>query len=272
MSTYTIHPSQHLTDEELLCIIDGERDAGWRADRESHVDTCTECALALQALAADGDIIREWLGHAAFEEGGGTPGALPPQSRPLPGPAPRDLPRPVSRLQPRALPAWLKAAAVIALIAAPVAALPGVRAWVVDIVDGSQRHDVATTAAPAASTTAAVIRFVPDPGSFVIDVDAVQAAGELFIGRAAGADAIIEQVAGDATADTGPAREAGIASGPVVSPTSLRIRNDADGRTRYALHVPAAVTRVTVRVAGAVAAVLDAAAIDNGTSIRLHTP
>jgi anti-sigma factor RsiW len=258
MSTYTTDPGPHLTDDELLRLIDGEGEGEWRAERDQHVAGCDRCAREVALLADDGMVVRGWLERAAFEDVAFEE-ALPltgrSQVRPIasaPGAARRNVTRTVSP--------WLRAAAVLALLAAPVAAFPGVRAWLSDSFSGSEpAAEVRTLAAPEPAVTAAVIRFVPQQGAFAIDVDAAQAGGALHISRGAGADAVLESTAE-------------LADGPVVAAGALRLRNGAADRGSYMLQLPVGVTRVTVRIAGRVVSVIDDAALAAGTTVTLELP
>jgi hypothetical protein len=263
MSIQTTESAPHLTDEELLRLIDAEGDAAWRADRDGHIAACSRCARELELLGADALVVREWVDRAAFEASlPARTGHAPARTAHAADPA-QGRGRARRFVSPDRASSWrlspgLRAAAVLALLAAPVAALPGVRAWLADAVTGSDPvTDVRTTSAPAASPTAAVIRFVPEAGAFVVDLAAAQAAGVLQVGRAAGAEAVLESTAEPA-------------AGPIVSASSLRILNASGDEGSYMLQVPAGVTRVTVRVAGSVITVIDAATLNAGTAVPLR--
>jgi anti-sigma factor RsiW len=251
MSTHTTHPDPHLTDDELLRLIDGEGEGEWRAERDRHVAGCDRCAREVALLADDGMVVRGWLERAAFEEGLPLTGRSQVRSiESAAGAARRDVTRTVSP--------WLRAAAVLALLTAPVAAFPGVRAWLSDSFSGAEpAAEVRTLAVPEPSVTAAVIRFVPQQGTFAVDFEAAQADGALHISRGSGAEAVLESTAE-------------LADGPVVAAGSLRLRNGAADNGSYMLQMPASVTRVTVRVAGRVVAVIDDAALAAGATVALH--
>jgi hypothetical protein len=259
MSTQTTGSAPHLTDEELLRLIDDEGDATWRTERDGHIAACSRCARELETLGADALVVREWVERAAFEaalptrtaDGRQAANATPGRGRALRFVTP-------ARASSHRVSPWLRAAAVLALLAAPVAALPGVRAWLADAVTGGEAPaDVRTMSAPSASPTAAVIRFVPEAGTFVVDLAAAQAAGVLQVGRATGAEVVLESTVEPV-------------EGPIVSASSLRIPNAAGDEGSYLLQVPAGVTRVTVRVAGSVVSVIDAAALNAGTAVPLR--
>jgi anti-sigma factor RsiW len=250
MNGHTTEPAQHLGDEELLRLLDDEGDAAWRADSSDHLAVCSRCARELELLAADAALIRQHVDRAAFEDD-----LAPPALR---------RPRRGTGRVPNA--PWLRAAAVLLLLAAPVAALPGLRAWIVDAVTGTTGDalpETRTMAAPAAANDAAVIRFVPLPGTFAVVVDAPQQEGTLHIRRSsAGVEAVLE---------TAPAPGAAAVE-PVIGETSLRLRNTAGSASSYTLVVPPGVRRVTVSVAGTTVADLGADALGSNRAVPLRRP
>jgi hypothetical protein len=160
------------------------------------------------------------------------------------------------------LPAWrsmsplLRAAAVIMLIAAPVAAVPSLRAWFADtfLTEPAERA-ASGFAAPAADPGAAVVRFQPEP-AYVVEFAAAQQSGALRIARGDRTEAVF-QIQGD------------VGAGPVISAASLQVRNTSASTASYLLELPATVSSLTVRIGGRTVAVLDAAALHAGTQIRL---
>jgi hypothetical protein len=277
---------RHLTDDELLLVLDGDAPAadGPVADRpdthhpadpepagfnaSAHAASCERCSAALASLRADSELLTDWLERAAFEAAAvpdavdpTQPGqARPGQARPgstrssstpgdldLRSPDPRGLSR---RVGWAASPRWLQAAAVLLFVAAPLAAFPGVRAWVVErIAPTATLESVAPTAGDPAD--AVVLRFRPTAGHFEIRFPEATT-GLLALERWTGDDAELRARGG--TPET------------VVTASSLEIRNDASGR--YDVRLPGSVTGVRVRVGDRVVAV-SAAQIGRGTVIEL---
>lgn len=242
----TIHEARHLTDAELLRVLDGEPPEPELRDTSAHLETCPECASALAALRVDSRLVTRWLERAAFEAavpGDGTArgidriegadGSRAPRRR-RPGPTGRPAAastrsgsRP-GRMAGLVGSPWLKAAAILVLVAAPVAAFPGVRAWVVEQVAGPSAPPEA--GAEAVTGEPMVLRFTPEPGDFVVRFER-DAAGTITLDRSTDARAELRALDGDPET--------------VVAASSLEIRN-AGGD--YTLRLPAAITGVWVMV------------------------
>lgn len=243
--------SQHLDDDDLLRFIDNDGDDAWRAHQDRHLASCEACAGELEALSADAALFRLRLDEAAFDEAAAGDVV--------------SIDRAPSR-QRAAMPrtAWLRAAAILLMVAAPVAAFPGLRAWIADSVGGpsTPAADVRTMSAPAAMPDdVALIRFAPAAGLFAVVVDAAQQDGVLRVSQdAVAANAMFETqpVAGETPAE------------PVVAEGSLRLRNDAGATASYTLVLPAGTTRVTVTVGGVMVADLAGAALRDGADIPLR--
>lgn len=229
---------RHLSDAEMVRYVDHEAGGDESARWERHVEECRQCQDALRTVRNESRLVSEWLERAAFEAGGPT---LPRRAA---GPAAR-LPR-RSRLAP-----WLRAAALFILLAAPLAAFPGVRAWVAERVVGTttgvtQEDGVAAT--PGAPT---VLRFVPAPGAFVVRFDPASE-GVITIERSAEPEAELRADGGEPEA--------------TVSASLLRIRNPDSAR--YRLRLPDATTGVWVMVGERAVAVSDRQ-IDRRTVVEL---
>jgi hypothetical protein len=270
MSTHPPDDRAHLDDDELLRLLDGEEDAA-RRDWEAHVAVCAICAESLDSLRRDAGAVHHWLERAGFEHaraGDGVHGLLRAGDTTVHEDADvielrAAARRPAAPLpsQPRSrtssMAPWLRAAAVLALLATPVAAIPAFREWIVETVSG--RPGELTTEAFTtrdAATDAGIIRFTPAPGAFAVEFAAQQQDGELRITRADGPEAVLQ------ASDEADAL-------PVVSAAALRIRNSADHTGGYTLALPAEVSSVTVRIAGR-AVVIERGQIDAGTSVTLR--
>lgn len=241
----TTRDEQHLTDAELMRILDGEGPGPEVGDRGAHLGACHRCADALAELRSDSQLISHWLVRADFEATGATGAADAARadgahaaakadagSSTSPGLAGRGgAPRSSrARLSSPLRSPWLKAAAVLVLVAAPLAAFPGVRTWIVEQVSGTAGSTDAVTAAPDAETPM-VLRFTPDPGDFLVRFP-LGATGTITLERSADTQAELQARGGDPEA--------------VVAASSLEIRNESEGR--YRLRLPSAVTGVWVRV------------------------
>jgi hypothetical protein len=231
MSTTT--DIRHLTDAELVGILDGSDDAPG-AERFVHLEECDRCADALDALRADSALVREYLELAKFEEDG-------------PRPAEPRLVAATGRPNPWTS-SWWKAAAILVLVAGPLAAFPDVRAWVVERVAGPEEEPVEVAPLDATST---ILRFTPDPGAFVVDFEP-GTAGTIAIVRGDGREA--ELRASDGAPET------------LVSASSIQISNR--NVARYELRLPAGITGVWVRRGERAVAVSDSQ-IDRRAVVQL---
>jgi hypothetical protein len=242
MNSMTTGPAPHLGDDELLRLIDEDGDALWRGEKEAHLTHCALCSTELAALRADQQLVRECIDAAAFEA----------------DLAPR---RAASTRFTRT--GWLRAAAVLLMIAAPVAALPGLRAWIADAVTGGEAPmEGRTMAAPEAAVESAIVRFVPAAGTFSVVVDAAQRDGVLHIRHVTGPEAALE------THSQGAAS----ATEPVFAESRLRLHNAPSSADSYSLALPSSVTRVVVFIGGAQVAELGVAALRGGATVPLARP
>lgn len=259
----TVTDGRHLTDAELIRVLDGhgpevDDPGAARPDPASawspgtHLRACDRCARALATLREDSRLIRRILRDADFEEGGAAVRAVAPDE--LEARATGERRMDAASTPPHAAvvaaPTWLKAAAILVLVAGPLAAFPGVRAWVTEQVTGGSQPAGPTAEAVDPPT---VIRFTPDPGDFVVTFEE-GTAGTLRVDRAAGAEAELRAVGGDPEA--------------VVGASSLRIRNRDAGR--YELRLPGAVTGVWVRI-GDRAVAVSGDQIDGRTVVDLDS-
>lgn len=223
----TTQTMPHLTDADVVRHLDLEGDAAERARRDEHVRSCDACAGRVGVLGRQSRAVATWLQRAD-----------PPLR---PGSAQEVRAAHAGRERRETVGPWLRAAAIILLIAAPLAALQPVREWVVERIGlAGEATAPATTAAEASDPS--VIRFTPAPGAFTVRVAEAAAGAVLTIGRAAGDEAVLRGASG---------RDV-----PVVSEDVLRLAGGpyAAGR-HYDLRVPAAVVEVRVIVGSRVARV-----------------
>lgn len=259
--------ARHLGDADLMRYIDAEGEADERQIWDRHLDGCATCRDAAGALRADSETVARWLVAADFE-GAATavaPAIEPARLEPLPATDDDGAPGRTARVRVwrdavGASP-WLKAAVIVLLLAAPVAAAPAVRDWLAERVGLSRTDAPALTSAVEAHDAAApaVIRFVPAPGSFAVVLDAGPAGGTLHVERSTGPEALLEVTGGG----PGPT--------PVVAARSLRITNIAGGAVTYRLALPSQVESVLLDIDGRRVR-LDASTLDRATTIPLGPP
>lgn len=258
----TANATRHLDEGELMRYVDGEGSPTERTVWERHLAGCDRCAADIDAVGSESRLLSGWLDRADFE-------ADLPSDLTAPGAAPAvasddaavislDGRRPAGRRDARhrsGWSPWLRAAAALVLLAGPLAAIPAVRTWVIERVSPAETSPSAALADPEATQPSPVIRFLPDPGTFTVRVEA-PAGGQLAIGRSTGEEAQL-RLSGD-----GP--------DPVVAASSVRLQSTAaDGR--YALLLPVSVTTVEVVIGGVRRAIVDGADIEAGRVVRLDS-
>lgn len=233
---------QHLTLADLVCHMDEEGDELERAGRQQHLDRCAGCAERAQQFQRQEQSVSEWLGTVEI----GSPAAAGSRGR----------------YRKTAAPRWLRAAAVLLLIGAPIAAHPAVREWLAEQVGTRQAApvpdaDPVETPPRGASSASGEIRFVPAPGVFTVQFKDPAAGAELFLARSAGADAVLRNMGAD--------------DEPLISENAIRIitAGSAAGR-RYELHVPSFIREIRVVSNGRRISVLSEH-IRNGRVIDLST-
>lgn len=232
----TTEAMAHLSDGEVVRHLDLEGDPAQRGRREEHVRSCDHCAERVRLLGRQSETVARWLERAdgplrplsAPEVRAAAGGFAAGASSGRGGPGRREAVRP-----------WLRAAVIVLLLAAPLAALQPVREWVVERIGlAEETTEPATAAAEAADPS--VIRFTPAPGVFTVRVTEPAAGATLSIGRADGEEAVL--------------RGASRGGAPVVSDDALRLAGGASAAGRlYELRVPASVVEVRVIVGSRVA-------------------
>lgn len=174
-------------------------------------------------------------------------GAAPPSA-----PAIESRGRARSRSRSHTLAPWLRAAAILVLVAAPVAALPGVRTWVAERVTGTARPALPETSAAASADESTTLRFVPAAGEFQVRFTA-GSEGSITVDRSQEEEALLVAIGG--------------APETVVSSSTLEIRNPEPGR--YHLRLPHQTTGVWIRTEARAVAVSDRQ-IDRGMLVELQ--
>lgn len=260
MSIRSTPPTPHLDDVELVRFIDQEGSPEEQGRWNAHLQACGRCRDEAAELGRKSDAVSGWLAAADFDTGAV---ARPAADRSPPRAVPHAVTRRRSSWSAAARGPWLKAAVFVLLLAAPLAAFPGVREWV-----GHRLAGVESAPPPAPSTAAAPdqvaafprVRFVPAPGTFAMVLDAAQAGGTLSVGRVQQGDEAVLDVAGP-----GPLPE------PVISARSVRIGNTAALTASYSLRLPREVESLAVTIGGRVIH-LDTRALDAGAVIPLNGP
>ncbi|NIP80413.1 MAG: hypothetical protein GWM90_14790 [Gemmatimonadetes bacterium] len=263
---------RHLTDGEVVRYLDGEGSGAERDGWSRHLAGCERCTRELRTLRSESGLVRDWLARADFEGDGRRPGpAVQPVRDPgAVGAVGVDRPaRDAGRFRGadrRARVAagagdigrgarfgapWLRAAAILLLFAGALAAVPPVRAWVVDRVTPLLASGDA--AAPEGAPTPVdpqVLRFIPDAGPFIVTLDDA-AEATLRLGRVPGPEAVLRATGGVE---------------PVVSATGLRLTAGVGGD--FELRLPSHTTRVRLRL-GAREINVGAADLDRGWVLSL---
>jgi hypothetical protein len=244
----------HLDDGELVRYIDTEGTDEEARRWDDHLATCPHCRRETETLRAQSGAVGRWLAMADFgarvTPGASSVATVTPIARGRRGGA---------RTAAGTGGPWLKAAAITLLLAAPLAAIPPVRGWIAEQV-GLMRADSPAPTAPLtapAGAGATAIRFVPDPGTFTLVMDAAQVEGSLRVGRAPGAEAVLE------------VRGGGVLPEPTVSARSVRIANTEATTVSYSLSLPAGVDVVRVEIGGR-QILLGAADVDRSANLPLR--
>jgi hypothetical protein len=125
----------HLRADELLRLIDNDATPLERSQFSSHLIACTRCSDEASALRDDSSVFATSLRAAAWEN------ELPPRPSFATIVAARDQ-RAAAGVVPLrrpwgGVPAWARAAAVLLVVAGPVAAVPAWREWLVQTLTGN---------------------------------------------------------------------------------------------------------------------------------------
>jgi len=249
--------SAHLELDELQRILDNECDISEHTYAVTHLRTCSQCAAELRTLEQQAALVRGWLQQAAFEDGVADEVASPALLRD----AERGRIVPMaSRRKPALLDqSWLRVAAVLVLLATPVAASSDVRGWIAQrlgLAPVEPVNEVIADPDPASARAGGVIRFVPAAGSFELFIASRQQAGTLEIVAGEQSDAVLQI-------------DGAVGAGPIVSEHELRIHNESTSTASYRLRVPANVTRVVVRIAGEKAQQVEGVELREGVRLLL---
>jgi hypothetical protein len=218
----------HLEDAILVRQLDGALEDDEAAMVPAHLESCAKCADRLTTLRLRFERLGELLAVTDM---------------PVPTMTLRASRRFVSS---RAIAA---AAVVLVLVSAVVAVRPA-RAWIVErslelwtIVTGGTKDALAPDDAPTTTSyPATAVSFTPAGEQFFIHVSGYQLTGTVTVETAA-----VSQV-------TAEVRGGGSGEDLVVLPNGLRIVNTVQSAAAYHVIVPATLGRITVEVAGHVAA------------------
>ena len=217
MSAGQVQHLQHVTDGELIRLLDGECSAEEQARITGHLATCPACAQRQEVV--------DKLANAV------TAALLSGDERVRP----KRIPRRPWRL------GAVRAAAVLLAVSVGVAAasVPPVRAWLSARWTGL-RGLVGPRATPGTEAPrSTTVRFVPTTRTFSIELVSRQDTGVLTI------DLSPDTLASATVTSGGRGEEL------VVLPERLRIVNRPDDKSSYEVRLPGRVTQVMVRIAGA---------------------
>jgi hypothetical protein len=238
----------HVEDGVLVRLIDEEAEAGERIAAEAHLLGCADCDARLRRLRRRGQRLTLTLGRVDVR----APESLRPPVQPS---------RPSQRH-------WLRMAAGIALLVGLAAIGTPARAWIAALVNRLSSGVEAPRArppvaappvveAPAPVEPASRVGFVVSGSELTIELANRQRGGAIHLSPVQGSRASVEVVAGTGGAEL------------LVLPSSLRIANRPGARTEYRLGVPAAITRVRIRVTGESLRIVNAAEIGSGLRVQL---
>jgi hypothetical protein len=220
--------ADHLTDADLIRVLDGEPSLSAVQDVAAHARACAACA-------ARAELLRERRRRLAS-----LLTITDATTRVFPTAADL-LARAHGRQSRYARPALRTA--VLLLVAGTLAAQPAVRHWMGRqwnrVTDGARTPTAAAVPVVAASVPAPValgaeLTFEPGSGPLTIRFDVRPTAGTLTIVGDSGSRVTAEQVGGENLE-------------LLVMPHGLRVRNAGGGPASYLVRVPRSVTRVHVR-------------------------
>lgn len=216
----------HLSDADIIRYLDREGGAVEGARQDAHLRACDDCAGRLRAFEHRSALVSRWLEEAdAPHEPAAPPEWLTGARRP------RRL-RAAGAASP-----WLRAAIIVLLLAAPLAALQPVRQWVAERVGLAEPSPDPTLTTAAAHEDPAALRFTPAPGRFTVRLDGAAPGATLRLERAAGAEAVLRG-------------SAGLALPPVVSDDAVRLpAGDAAAGRSFTLALPATVDELVLVIA-----------------------
>ena len=203
----------HVSDGDLVRLLDRELDVAEQMELEGHVDSCEDCASRYLELRRKIATV-----GAAIRRG--------------------DFTFPTQKVR-----TWgLRAAAVLVVLTAMGVTVQPVRAWIVEqtralwVVVAGEQEEAATPggATDESGDPTAAVSFVPAGDVFVLELSTRQASGRLTVETVAGRTA-------SATVFGGSEEER-----LIVLPTGLRIVNDSTAEADYTIELPATLARLLV--------------------------
>jgi hypothetical protein len=217
-------PGRAPSDAELIRYLDGETNAQERGRIDTALAADASLAERLAILRRRGERLSALLADADPDR------AVMDSANPA---------RADSRLS-RIRPAWLRAAMIVALLGASLL-VPPVRAWIIDRIEAVAGFDdpAAESSPDTPPDAGAPLAYdITVTGSTLeIEIDALQADGELIVHASDAGGARLEPVG------------AGAGDPILLSTDRVRIENSAGSTTSYRLGVPSSVTTLRVRMA-----------------------
>ncbi len=244
--------ARHLSDGELLRLLDDDGPGEELARLDAHVAICPRCGQGFRTLRQAALIVHERLEDLDDP-------ATPPRASSAPIPLHRPVRAPVWTRT------WARAAVLLLALAGALVTVAPLRARIVGWVAaawGQLAGSQATAPAgpiPAVASAApsSVLWFTPAGPQLRLVLSRRQAAGTLVLERAAGTSASLEVVPGGA----------GVV--PLASERLLEIRNRADSRSSYVVRLPATTREVVLGIAGEPPRTIAAAALAAGVRVEV---
>lgn len=220
----------HLSEGDLVRILDRQApaaDLGWMT---AHVSSCGECAGRVETLRSQSEAVSRYVGSL---DSGVVADDLT-RARALV--AARGAAKPAKAIRVASY-GWMRAAAAIAVVAVGALGIQPVRAWVADQWAALTGEEVLTPAEPATPSAVlaegSVVSFEPAGDVFVLEIRNAQAVGDVHL-------RVTDVPRASATVMDG-ADEA-----ILVLPSGVRIEN-ADGSTAsYSITLPSTLRLVQV--------------------------
>lgn len=250
----------HLSDGELVRIMDGQAEPGEREWGRDHLATCVACNRRLRELRRRSSAISALLAEADVEVLATLRDAGPRVARKAAASAARH-----RRV------VWMRAASIAALVvAAGVLAGPArawVTNWVVEVWTGMSpdrpRPAVEAGAPPEdVVEVSARVRFEPAGGELSIELASAQDAGRLELRVGDDPTTLVEVLGEAADAEL------------LVLPGGVRVLNSPGESASYRVTVPASVRTVRIFVRDSAVAIvpIDSAATSRTLDLRLPAP
>lgn len=245
----TLLPDEHLSDGDLVRLLDAEGESAERERTDGHLRGCQPCTERLDSLRRRSQRLSLLLAQT-------TPAA----------PEPDVLSVVRARKRRQASPPWLRAAAAVVVVLGAALLAEPVRAWVADLLGSrqteiaapSQPHPQSAPVRPSSPAAGTRVQFTPAAAEVELDVASYQAGGAVIFGVAEVPEVTVQVKGGMADL--------------LVLPSGIRIGNAPESTADYQVTLPAGVRQVRVRVGGGDPRVIPAAHIAGVERLDLRRP